>query len=80
MFSWLRRQIILFLCLLAIGLYRGWFSFGTPSRDAETNKVNINVSVDAGKMETDAEKAKQKIVEKIAQRTKVDQAKGQSVK
>jgi hypothetical protein len=66
MFSLLRRLFVLVLCLVGIGLYRGWFSFSSPSRDTQSNKVNISVSVDAGKVEADVEEVKEKITEEVA--------------
>jgi hypothetical protein len=67
---WLHWLLLLLLCLGGIGLYRGWFSFTKTSNDTDNNKINISVSVDKNKFEADAEKAKDKIPEKIAQEIK----------
>lgn len=70
MFSLIRSLVVLVICLVGIGLYRGWFSFSSTTRDPETNKVNINVSVDADKLRADARKVKTRIAEEVAQRVK----------
>jgi hypothetical protein len=68
MFSLLRWAFVLLLCLGGIGLYRGWFSLSNPNRDAQNNKVNINVSIDAKKLEADVEKVEEEIDEVVARR------------
>jgi hypothetical protein len=74
MFSLLRGLFVLLLCLVGIGLFRGWFSFSTPSRDAENNKVNVSVSVDANKVEADVEKVEEEVREMVAHRTTDDKS------
>ncbi len=61
MFSLIRKLILLALCLVAIGIYRGWFTFSSPSRDPAGDRVNINVSVDPRRVDADAQKVEQKI-------------------
>ena len=63
--SLLKLLIVLLICLAAIGLYRGWFTLSRPSPDTESNKVNVNVSVDKGKMKSDIKKAEEKIEEEV---------------
>ncbi len=74
MFSLLRGLFVLLLCLVGIGLFRGWFSFSNPSRDAETHKVNVSVSVDANKVEADVEKVEEEVSEMVAQHASEDKA------
>jgi hypothetical protein len=69
MFSLIRALLVIGLCLVGIGLYRGWFSFTTPHRDAQSNNVNISVSVNATKLEADVAKVEEKIAEEIASHT-----------
>ena len=66
----LRWLPLLLICLVGIGLYRGWFSFTNTSNDKDNKKINISVSVDEKKFEADAEKVKDKITEKVAQEIK----------
>lgn len=66
----IRGLLVLSLCLAVIGLYRGWFIVSGPSRETETDKVNINVTVDTSRMKSDAEKTREMISEKVAQRAK----------
>jgi hypothetical protein len=77
MFRIVRWLIVLLVCLGAVGVFRGWFSFSTPSHDADTNTLNINVSVDASKVKADAEKAEQ-FTENVAQRIKEERDKAKS--
>ena len=58
MFRVLRWLFVLLLIVVAIGFYRGWFSF---SRTDDKDKANVNLSVDKDKMKTDAQKVKEKI-------------------
>ena len=74
MFSLLRGLFTLLVCLVLIGLYRGWFSFSTPSRDTESQKVNISVSVDANKVEADVEKVEEEVSDLVAERPKEEKA------
>jgi hypothetical protein len=57
--------IILVICLVGIGIWRGWFSFSISSGDTEKDKVNVGVSVDKGKMKEDVQKAKTKVAEEV---------------
>ena len=70
MFSLIRGLLFLLVCAVAIGLFRGWFSFSDPVRDAANDKVNISLSVDAKKVGSDIQKVKQKIADRVAQRAK----------
>jgi hypothetical protein len=54
--------VVLVICLVGIGIWRGWFSF-SQTNDAEQDK--INVSVDKGKIKEDVQKAKQKVGEEV---------------
>ena len=53
---------VLLLCVVGIGLYRGWFVLTSHSRD-ESNKVDVNLTVDPDKAKEDAEKLKDKTTE-----------------
>ena len=73
--------LVLALCVAVLGFYRGWFSLSSYGRDAESNKVNVSLTVDPDKMKADAEKVKEKTSEltgKAAAEAKElgDQAKG----
>ncbi len=69
MFSLIRWLFGLLLCLVLIGLFRGWFSFSSVGGDPTNEQVNVNVSVDTAKVKTDAQKAGQ-LAEKVARRIK----------
>jgi hypothetical protein len=52
----IRLIVVAVICLVAVGLYRGWF---IPTRDAQGDKVGV--SVDVQKVKDDLKKAKQDI-------------------
>ena len=47
--------IVLLPGVVAVGFYRGWFTLSSRSVDAGNSKVNVNLTVDAGKMQADAD-------------------------
>ena len=58
-----RFLFVLFLLaagVLALGLYMGWFNFST-SRDTTGGQTDIKFRIDEKKIESDAEKAKEKV-------------------
>ena len=59
--SRLKLVIVLLLCLVGIGFWRGWFSVSSPKPDTEGNKVNVNMSVDKGKIKSDIKKVERKV-------------------
>lgn len=54
---------VLLVCVAALGFHRGWFSLSSHGPDAGSNKVNVNLTVDQGKMQEDAETLKSKAAE-----------------
>jgi cell division protein FtsX len=52
--------VIVVLVVLAAGYYLGWFTFSTANTG---NTTNVNMQINKDKIETDAEKAKQKVQE-----------------
>ena len=66
--SLIKVLAVLLICLVGIGFYRGWFSLTSPKPDARGNKgdkVNVNLSVDEGKIKSDVKKAGEKVKEEI---------------
>ncbi len=57
--------VVLSISLVGIGLYRGWFSLSSPKPGTEGDKVNVNLSVDKGKMKSDVREAEQKVKKEI---------------
>ena len=55
--------LVLIVCLVGIGLYRGWFALSSNGPDAGSGKVKINLTVDPDKAKADAEKVKDKTTE-----------------
>ena len=66
MFGTLRLIFTLLICIVIVGFYLGWFSFSNKAApDPQTNKVNINVSVDKKKMDADLQTFEHKVAERI---------------
>lgn len=55
--------LFVLLIVVALGFYRGWFTLSRRSPDAESNQVNINLTVDPDKVKADAETVKGKTLE-----------------
>lgn len=58
------KKICSYLILLAVigacvGFYRGWFTL-SGGREAESHKVDVNLTVDPDKVKADAETVKEK--------------------
>ena len=54
--------IVLVVLVAAIGFHRGWFGV-TSHSGADGNDVNVNLRVDKGQIERDAEEVKQEAVD-----------------
>ncbi len=65
MFGMLRMALTLLICVLVIGFYLGWFSFSQSPPDPQSNKVNVNVSVDKNKVGSDLQKFEQNVSKRI---------------
>lgn len=57
-----KAVLLLLLCLVALGFYRGWFSVAGHA-GPQDNSVAVNMTVDGNKMKNDAEKMKNKTSE-----------------
>ena len=51
---------VLLVGVVALGFYRGWFALSSRRPDTGSDKVNVNLTVDRGKMQEDAEAVKNK--------------------
>ena len=65
--SLLNLAVLVLVCLVGIGLWRGWFHFSSPSTEPGGNKVDVNVSVDKSKMKADVQTFEQKAKAEIRQ-------------
>lgn len=59
---------LLTVIVVSVGFYRGWFSV-TGSREAVSQKVDVNLSVDTVKVKADAETVKDKAAELTGSKT-----------
>jgi hypothetical protein len=60
-----RMFVVLFVVaalVIGAGFYRGWFALSSPA-DNQSNKVNVNLTVDGEKVQEDADAVKQKTAE-----------------
>ena len=67
--SFLIVPLVLLAIVVAFGFYRGWFAFSSPSSPEGSNEVNVNLTVDQGQVEEDAQSVKDKAVELTRQAT-----------
>jgi hypothetical protein len=70
------RKLLLILLILvvataALGFYLGWFNFST-SRDPDSGKTGVQLTIDKDKIKGDAKKVKEKVT------GGADQSKGQT--
>jgi hypothetical protein len=63
--SWVKILAVVLICLIGIGIYRGWFSVSRSNPEPVGDKVNVTVTVDKAKMKSDIKKAEEKIEEKV---------------
>jgi hypothetical protein len=59
--------VVLLVCLVGIGFWRGWFSVSRPKSDTEGDKVNVNMSVDKGKIKSDIKKVERKVEKGVSE-------------
>ncbi len=59
--------IVLAVCVVGLGFYRGWFVLSSHSRDTGSHKVDVNLTVDQDKMKQDGEKVREKTKELTGQ-------------
>jgi cell division protein FtsX len=57
------------ICVVAVGFYRSWFTLSSSSTNAESHKVDINLTVNPDKVKADAETVKDKAAELTGQTT-----------
>ena len=53
--------VVLVLCVVVVGFYRGWFSLSSDGSGTESNKVTL--TVDSDKVKDDAERVQDKTTE-----------------
>jgi hypothetical protein len=72
--------LLLLICVIAVGFYRGWFTLSSPSPDTGSNKVNVNLTVDQGKMQEDAQAVKKEAAELVGRATEKTTGSGDQAK
>ena len=53
-YSFKRALLLLTIVVVLAGFMRGWFAVSGPNRQAATNKVNVDLTVDPEKIKEDA--------------------------
>ena len=56
--------LFLAVCVIAFGFYLGWFGVST-TRDPAGGQTDVKVRIDEKKIESDAERAKEKVKETV---------------
>jgi hypothetical protein len=54
--------LVLAICVVGFGFYRGWFALSSPDSEGG-DRVNINLATDTGKMQDDADAVRDKAAE-----------------
>lgn len=54
-----RALIVLGIIIVVAGFVRGWFALTGPHREPESNKVDVNFTVDPDRIKEDAEQVKE---------------------
>ena len=62
-------MIVLAVCMIGVGFYRGWFVLSGHTRDTGSHKVDVKLTVDTDKMKEDAESVQDK-AKKLRVRTR----------
>lgn len=52
--------LLLVLCVVGVGFYRGWFVLASDGGGDESGKVEVQLTVDPSKVKEDAEKVEAK--------------------
>lgn len=60
---------VVVVLVVGVGFYRGWFALSSQSRDTESNKVDMNLTLDRGKVKDDVEEVKDKTTELVHKTT-----------
>ena len=58
--SFFTLLIVLVICGIGLGFYLGWFNISKPNPGAQGDKVNVNVTVDKGKIQSDVKNLEEK--------------------
>lgn len=67
MFAMFRFLFLVFVIFVGVGIYRGWFSFTTPTQLPD-NKMNFNITVDENAVKADTDRLRARIAQEVAQR------------
>ena len=71
--------IVLAVIVISLGFYRGWFTV-SGSREAVSNKVDVNLTLDTDKVKADAETVKDKAKELTGKTTENVKGSGDEAK
>jgi len=58
--------MVLLVCVVGFGFYRGWFSLSSSHAGTGSDKVNISLTVDPDKMKADTKMSNGKPIEPAA--------------
>ena len=59
----LKLLAVVAVLIVAVGFYRGWFTWSSPKANDGSDNVNLNLTMDADKIREDAKTVKKKSAE-----------------
>ncbi len=59
----IKALVVLAICIVGLGFFRGWFTLSSQDQGSESNKVGVNLTVDPDKVKEDGKKVKDKTSE-----------------
>lgn len=59
----IKALVVIGLCIVGFGFYRGWFSVSGHGGNATDNKIDVNLTLDPDKVKDDAGKVKDRTTE-----------------
>ena len=62
--------LVLIVCIVVAGFYRGWFTLSSRNSDSSSNKVDVSLTVDRDKIKEDTDAVKMKTSELTGNGTK----------
>lgn len=62
-------MVVLAICVVGFGFYRGWFALSSPSPAEGSGKINVNLTTNTDLIKADAQTAQDKAAELTGQST-----------
>jgi hypothetical protein len=66
----IRLAVLLVVCVIAIGLYRGWFAVSSTTNKGTRDEIDVKATINRQKIESDVQKVEKKLGEGVEHRDK----------